>query len=71
MRIARYKKSSPGKPERVKYSLTEIAPEEWREIVTALDGLYSGLALEMVKQMRDVDGTPDLEADSGGKWSHD
>ena len=69
MRIARYKKSSPGQPERVKYSITEIAPEEWHEIVVAMGGLYSGLAIEMHKQMQAVDQAHDIDADGGGKWS--
>lgn len=68
MRIARYRKSSPNKPDRVHYSITEIKPEEWREIVTALGGMYTGLATEIHTQMRAVDQTQELDADTGGKW---
>lgn len=71
MRIARYRKSSPDKPDRVRYSITEIKPEEWQEIVIALGGMYTGLATEIHQQMKAVDQTRDIDAAAVGSVPHD
>ena len=62
MRTAKYKTSKPGKADKVKYSITEIRPEEWDTIRAALEAMRGELAREIAEQMNRTD------TDGGGEW---
>lgn len=71
MRIARYRTSKPGKPDKIKYSMCEISCSEWQELKTALDCMTSGLAREIFEQMESIERTPDLDAAAAGRGFDD